>query len=96
MPQAARIGDPTSHGTPLTGSASGTVLIGGLPAWRALQDTHTCPLATPQPHGAGVVTPGSTSVIIDGAPAARQGDSVVEAAGGPNAIVAGCPTVIIG
>lgn len=96
MSQAARVADPTSHGPPLTGAGSSTVLIGGMPAWRALVDVHTCPLSTPQPHGAGVAPAGSTSVFIDGAPAARQGDAIAEAAGGPNTIVAGCPTVIIG
>lgn len=95
MPLAARVGDPTSHGTPLAGAGSGTVLIGGKPAWRALIDVHTCPLATPNPHGGGIVPIGSASVFIDGAPAARQGDTIAEA-GGPNAIVAGCPTVLIG
>lgn len=92
---AARVGDPTSHGTPLTGAGSGTVLIGGMPAWRALQDVHTCPLATPNPHGGGVAPLGSTSVFIDGAPAARQGDAIAEA-GPPNTIVGGCSTVLIG
>jgi uncharacterized Zn-binding protein involved in type VI secretion len=96
MPQAARVGDITSHGSPLTGAGSATVLIGGLPAWRAVADVHTCPLSTPQPHGGGVAAVGSTSVMIDGFPAARQGDTITEAAGGPNAIVAGCPTVLIG
>ena len=95
MTLAARVGDPTSHGTPLAGAGSATVLIGGMPAWRALIDVHTCPLATPNPHGGGVVPAGSTSVLIDGAPAARLGDTITEA-GGPNAIVAGCPTVTIG
>lgn len=94
MPPAARVGDQTSHGTPLSGAGSSTVLIGGAPAWRALVDVHTCPLATPNPHGGGVVPAGSTSVLIDGAPAARQGDSITEA-GPPNTIVAGCPSVII-
>lgn len=96
MPQAARVGDLTSHGSPLTGAGSSTVLIGGLPAWRAVVDTHTCPLSSPQPHGGGVAANGSASVLIDGWPAARQGDSIIEAGGGPNAITMGCPTVIIG
>lgn len=96
MPQATRVGDPTSHGTPLAGAGSSTVLIGGMPAWRALVDVHSCPLTTPQPHGGGVAPLGSTTVLIDGAPAVRQGDTIVEAAGGPNTIVGGCPTVIIG
>lgn len=97
MPPAARVGDQTSHGTPLTGSGSSTVLIDGMPAWRAGMDFHTCPLSTPapSPHVGGVVAVGSSTVLIDGAPAARQGDTIVEAAT-PNTIVGGSSTVIIG
>lgn len=37
MPQAARIADPTGHGPPLNpGIGSTNVLIGFMPAWRAL------------------------------------------------------------
>lgn len=98
MPAAARVGDLTSHGTPLgPGLGSTNVLIGGQPAWRATVDTHACPLANGTvPHGGGVVAKGSTSVLINNMPAARQGDQVVEAGGGPNAIAAGLPTVLIG
>lgn len=94
---AARLGDLTSHGTPLgPGPGSPTVLIAGKPAWRAQADTHVCPLSDgPKPHVGGVVTAGSFSVFIGGLPAARQGDLVVEA-GAPNAIVQGAPTVLIG
>lgn len=100
MPPAARVLDQTSHGTPLTGSpGSPTVLIGGKPAWRALADMHTCPLVLPPPaatpHVGGVVTMGSTTVLINNLPAARQGDMIPEA-GPPNTIAMGCPTVIIG
>ena len=97
MPFAARVGDLTSHGTPLVpGPGSTTVLIGGMPAWRALSDTHTCPLVTGLvPHVGGVVLVGSTTVFINGLPAARQGDIIVEAAP-PNTIAIGCPTVLIG
>lgn len=96
MPPAARITDPTAHGPPLTGVGSTTVLIGGLPAWRAAVDFHTCPLSSgPVPHVGGTVAVGSTSVLIDGAPAARQGDTIVES-GPPNSITVGCPTVSIG
>lgn len=97
MPPAARVGDQTSHGTPLTGVGSSSVLIGGMPAWRAGMDFHTCPLSTPapSPHVGGVVAAGSSTVLIEGAPAARQGDVVIEAAS-PNTIVSGCPTVQIG
>lgn len=97
MPMSARIGDTTSHGTPLApGPGSTNVLIGGMSAWRAVADTHTCPLVTVLvPHVGGVVAMGSTTVLINNLPAARQGDTIVEA-GPPNAIVMGCPTVIIG
>lgn len=97
MPPAARLADLTSHGTPLApGPGSPTVLIGGMPAWRAGMDFHNCPLVTAVvPHIGGVVALGSLTVLIEGAPAARMGDEIVEA-GPPNAIVVGCPTVIIG
>lgn len=94
---AARLGDLTSHGTPLApGPGCPTVLIGGRPAWRAGSDTHLCPLFDgPKPHVGGTVAVGSATVLIGGLPAARQGDMVVEA-GPPNAIAAGLPTVSIG
>jgi uncharacterized Zn-binding protein involved in type VI secretion len=95
---AARVGDTTSHGTPLSpGPGAPTVLIGGRPAWRAGSDTHVCPLVDPgpKPHVGGTVAKGSTTVLIGGMPAARQGDQVVEA-GAPNAIAMGEPTVLIG
>ncbi len=94
---AARLGDLTSHGTPLgPGPGFPTVLIEGQPAWRATSDTHACPLSDLlKPHVGGVVAVGSFTVMIGGLPAARQGDMVVEA-GAPNAIAAGAPTVMIG
>jgi uncharacterized Zn-binding protein involved in type VI secretion len=97
MPPAARLADETSHGTPLApGPGCPLVLIGGMPAWRAGEDTHACPLVNGVvPHVGGVVALGSLTVLIGGAPAARMGDTIVEA-GGPNAIAFGCPTVLIG
>lgn len=94
---AARVTDPTSHGSPLSpGIGSVTVLIGGKPAWRAGSDVHVCPLFDgPKPHVGGSVAVGSTTVLINGLPAARQGDQVVEA-GPPNAIAGGAPDVLIG
>ncbi|MEV4777575.1 MULTISPECIES: PAAR domain-containing protein [Burkholderiales] len=94
---AARVGDNTSHGTPLgPGPGCPTVLIGGRPAWRAGSDTHVCPLSDgPKPHVGGVVAVGSVTVLIGGLPAARMGDAIVEA-GAPNPIAAGAPTVLIG
>jgi len=95
--QAARVGDLTSHGTPLgPGPGCPTVLIGGRPAWRAGVDVHTCPLVDGvKPHVGGVVSVGSTTVLIGGLPVARAGDQVVEA-GAPNAISLGELTVEIG
>jgi uncharacterized Zn-binding protein involved in type VI secretion len=97
MPPAARVGDMTSHGTPLSpGVGSANVLIGGMPAWRAGIDSHVCPLAEgPKPHIGGIVAKGSTKVRINGFPAARQGDVITEA-GPPNSISMGCATVQIG
>lgn len=94
---AARVGDATSHGTPLgPGPGCPTVLIGGLPAWRCASDTHACPLFDgPKPHVGGVVLAGSFTVMIAGLFAARQSDLVVEA-GAPNAIATGAITVMIG
>ena len=100
MPFAARVGDQTAHGTPLTPSAppggSLTVIIGNKPAWRATLDVHVCPLVTGTvPHTGGVVMAGSKTVLIDNMPAARMGDVVTET-GPPNPIAAGCESVVIG
>ena len=93
---AARVGDSTSHGTPLgPGPGALTVLIGGQPAWRAGIDFHACPLFSGTvPHVGGVVSAGSQTVRIAGMPAARQGDAVGEAP--PNTITAGETQVLIG
>ena len=96
MPFAARVGDLTSHGTPLgPGPGSLNVFIGGRPAWRAIVDSHGCPVVTSTPHVGGVVTVGSQTVLINGFPAARQGDLIMEG-GPPNVITLGEPTVLIG
>jgi len=92
---AARVGDPTSHGTPLApGPGSTNVFIGGKPAWRVAADYHSCPLTDPKPHVGGAVLAGSTGVLINNLPAARLGDPIAEST--PNTIVGGCPTVLIG
>lgn len=94
---AARLGDMTAHGGPLQpGPGSLNVFIGGKPAWRANSDSHICPLATPNPHAAGVVNMGSSTVFINGFPATRIGDTVIEATGGPDPVATGEPTVLIG
>jgi uncharacterized Zn-binding protein involved in type VI secretion len=48
------------------------------------------------PHGSGVVASGSATVFINGIPAARAGDHVIEAGGQGNTIVSGSATVLIG
>jgi len=102
MPPAARVADPTTHGAPLSpGPGSTDVLIGGMPAWRAMIDQHACPVVSiTGPDGVGMVMMGSPTVLIDYMMACRLGDIVVEVPGlamGPmNPIVMGCPTVIIG
>jgi len=94
---AARVTDQTSHGTPLSpGPGCPTVLIKGMPAWRTNADFHMCPLVNGvQPHVGGMVQLGSTTVMIGGLFAARQGDIIIEP-GGPNTIAVGEPTVLIG
>lgn len=73
-------------------------------------DTHTCsipfaaapPEMPPSPtppgptHGPGVVINGSVTVMINNLPAARQGDSILEALGPMDSVAKGEPTVIIG
>ena len=97
MPPAARVGDITSHGTPLSpGPGSANVLIEGMPAWRAGSDFHTCPLFNGNiAHVGGVVAMGSSTVLINNLPAARQGDMIVEV-GTSNCISKGSTKVIIG
>lgn len=95
---AARVGDPTAHGPPLTPPGEPTVLIGGMPAYRLGDPPVACPMATPNPHGPESVIPGmhSTTVLIGGKPAVRVGDQLV-GAGPPNSVLPpGCPTVLIG
>lgn len=102
MPPAARITDPTTHGAPLApGPGSADVLIGFMPAWRAMIDQHACPaVSISGADGVGSVLVGSPTVLINNMMACRMGDIVVEKPGlamGPaNPIIMGCPTVIIG
>jgi len=83
---AARLGDQTSHGTPLTpGIGSVNVLIGGMPA-ACVGDMAVC---TGPPD---TIAAGSTTVQIGGKFAARMGDTM----GHGGTIVVGCFTVLIG
>lgn len=78
----------------ITSAAAAAATAGGV------VDVHNCvtppPPAPPPLHGPGVVTDGSRTVMINGLPACRLGDTVVEAFGPPNKIALGQPTVIIG
>lgn len=97
MPPAATVGDLTAHGSPLApGPGSVNVFVGGKPAWRVGIDFHTCPLVDGlKPHVGGIIAAGSSTVLINGAPAARMGDMIVEA-GIPNVISSGVLNVLIG
>jgi uncharacterized Zn-binding protein involved in type VI secretion len=78
-------------------AASATAMSSTITSSAGGADIHNCatPLPLP-PHGPGVVIDGSKTVLINGLPAARMGDTIVEALGPPNKIAAGCPTVVIG
>lgn len=96
-PMAVRLGDLTTHLSPLLpGPASPNVYIAGMPAWRCGIDLALCPFPGAAPHGIGPTLPGERTVLVNGMPAARMGDFVAEPSGGPNVIVTGCPTVMIG
>ena len=50
-------------------------------------DIHMCATLTPvPPHGPGVVIDGSQNVLINGLPACRAGDTILEALGPPDKI----------
>ena len=60
-------------------------------------DIHNCRKPMPPvTHGPGVVTTPSETVFLAGKPAARAGDTILEALGPPNRITGGEPTVHIG
>lgn len=92
---AARMGDQTSHGGVIVGGFP-TVIIGGKPAAR-VSDMHTCPMVNGLvPHVGGPILPsGAVMVMIGGLPAATVGN-MCTCVGPPDAIIVGCPTVLIG
>ncbi|HUF54297.1 MAG TPA: hypothetical protein VMR52_11065 [Dehalococcoidia bacterium] len=62
-------------------------------------DIHQCSTLLPRPGpapGPGICADVSTTVLINGAPAARQGDTILEAVGPPNKITGGCQSVQVG
>jgi uncharacterized Zn-binding protein involved in type VI secretion len=98
-PMVATVGSATFHGGPLgPGPGSTNVYVEGKPVWRMGRDAHLCTLATPMPHGGGVVAPMGppSGVFVNGFPIARAGDAVMELLGGPNPILMGATTVYAG
>ncbi len=95
---AARSGDSTLHGDPLSPlMGSSDVVVEGKPAWRVLVDFQPCSQQTAGvPHGGGFVADGAPSVWINGLPAVRVGDAIVETAGGPNPVATGASSVLLG
>jgi uncharacterized Zn-binding protein involved in type VI secretion len=78
-------------------AAAAAFASAAMSAMGGITDMHVCPIPCPiPPHGPGVVTKGSKSVVINNLPACRQGDKVMEACGGSDPIAMGCPTVLIG
>lgn len=82
--EAAKAAAATAMGSAISGAAGGA-------------DIHTCATLLPAPpHGPGVVITPSATVMIANMPAARMGDTILEAVGPPNTITKGEPTVMIG
>jgi len=78
-------------------AAAGAAAAAAFAAIAAITDQHICPIHSGLiPHGPGMVTKGSGSVLINNLPASRQSDKVFEACGGADPIAMGCPTVDIG
>jgi uncharacterized Zn-binding protein involved in type VI secretion len=78
-------------------AAAAAAMSAAMSAMAGMADMHICPIPVPiPPHGPGFVTKGSKSVFINKLPACREGDKVVEAAGGSDPIALGCQTVLIG
>jgi uncharacterized Zn-binding protein involved in type VI secretion len=82
--ELVKAGAATAMGSAISSAAGGS-------------DIHACvtPLPIP-PHGPGIVITPSATVMVANFPAARQGDTILEAVGPPNSIAMGCPTVMIG
>lgn len=105
--RAAEMATAAAAGTPgaaaayaaeqATKSAALSSMSSAISAASSSADIHNCATPTPvPPHGPGVVINGSSTVMINFLPAARQGDTILEAIGPTNTITKGEPTVIIG
>ena len=74
-----------------TKASVATTMSSNIASVSGLADRHACVL-----HGVGVVVGGSRTVSINGLPACRLGDTIVEPLGPPNKILRGCINVLIG
>lgn len=102
--EAATVAAAGTPGAPAAKAAEETVKAGAAAAMGSAitsaaggSDIHACATLLPiPPHGPGIVITPSATVMVANFPAARQGDTILEAVGPPNKISMGCPTVIIG
>lgn len=88
---AAKTAEETAKTT--AAATMGSMITGAA----GLADIHVCatPLPLP-PHGPGVVVDGSMTVLVNGMPLARSGDTIVEAVGPPNKITMAMMSVLVG
>ena len=102
--EAATLAAAGTPGAPAAKLAEETVKAGAAAAMGSMitgmaggSDIHMCatPLPIP-PHGPGVVITPSATVMISNMPAARMGDTILEAVGPLNKITKGEMTVMIG
>lgn len=91
-------GAPAAIAAEEAGKAAASVAMGSMISGvGAMADISICPVPLPvPPHGPGVVIDGSATVLINNMPAARMGNTIVEALGPPNKIVSGEMRVLIG
>ncbi len=100
----AAMGTPGAPAAIAALAAAGNAQIGamqGMMSGSGASMMVMCQIPIPPPvagvfHGPGVVVTGSATVLINGKPACRLGDTVQEAVGGTSSVVTGCTTVIIG
>jgi uncharacterized Zn-binding protein involved in type VI secretion len=78
-------------------AVEGAAMAGAIMSGAMGADIHNCttPLVAP-PHGPGIVIDGSKTVFINGLPAARAQDTILEALGPTNKIVRGMFNFFIG
>ena len=96
--------DAAAAGTPGAAAAKANLINTAVSAVSGLaslmsgfgSDTHACPIVkVVVPDGTGMVITGSQTVLINGLPACRAGDTIQEATSA-SAVGMGLPTVIIG